>query len=66
VAIITRSVTIRGVGGRAHFYAKSPSFTGKANFITMNANITFDNIEFSGNKTADRNGAGIRMEGSIP
>lgn len=23
---ITRAVTIRGVGGRAHFYAKSPSF----------------------------------------
>lgn len=66
VAIITRSVTIRGVGGRAHFYAKSPSFTGKANFITMNANITFDNLEFSGNKVDDRNGAGIRMEGSIP
>ncbi len=32
----------------------------------MNANITFDNLEFSGNKVDDRNGAGIRMEGSIP
>lgn len=65
-AIIDRSVTIRGVGGRAHFYAKSESFKGKANFITMSSDITFDNVEFSGNKVSDQNGAGIRMEGSIP
>lgn len=65
-AILDRSITIRGVWGKAHFYAKSPSFKGKANFITMSANITFDNVEFSGNKVWDKNGAGIRMEGSIP
>lgn len=62
-AIIDRSVKIVGKNGRAHFYAKSDSFKGKANFITYKADVTFENVEFSGNKVGDRNGAGIRFEG---
>lgn len=63
-AVITKVLTIVGVGGKAHFQAEAPIPNGKAIFVT-NADITLENIEFSNAKVPDRNGAGIRHEGGI-
>ncbi len=54
-------LTIRGVGGRAH--VKDKTCAGKAIWITAGDDITIENIEFSGMRVRDRNGAGIRHEG---
>ena len=54
-------LTIRGVGGRAH--VKDKTCAGKAIWITVGDDITIENIEFSGMRVRDRNGAGIRHEG---
>jgi len=54
-------LTIRGIGGRAH--VKDKTCAGKAIWITAGDDITIENIEFSGMRVRDRNGAGIRHEG---
>src|SRR5690242_10252189 len=56
-------LTIRGRGGRAHLRADGAAAEGKAIWVVKGAQTTIDNIEFSGAKVADRNGAGIRLEG---
>jgi Ca2+-binding RTX toxin-like protein len=58
---ISRDVNIVGVGGMAHFKTTTSIPNGKAIFIT-NADVTFENIEFSGATVRDGNGAGIRYE----
>ena len=55
------NLTIRGVGGRAH--VKDKTCAGKAIWITAGDDITIENIEFSGMRVRDHNGAGIRHEG---
>ncbi len=55
-------LVIRGVGGRAH--VRDKMCAGKAIWITQGRNITIENIEFSGMRVPDRNGAGIRHEGA--
>jgi hypothetical protein len=55
------NLTIRGVGGRAHI--RDETCEGKAIWITKGNNTTIENIEFSGMKVRDKNGAGIRHEG---
>lgn len=57
------NLTIRGVGGMAHLEANGQSAQGKAIWVIQGDNTTLDHIEFSGAKVADRNGAGIRLEG---
>jgi len=58
------NLTIRGVGkGRAKFPAAGKHYGGKAIWVTRGDNITVENIEFSGARVRDRNGAGIRAEG---
>ena len=57
------NLTIRAVGGRAHLDAKGVQVGGKATWIIKGTNILLENIEFSGAKVPDRNGAGIRFEG---
>src|SRR5688572_7765377 len=57
------NLTIRGVGGRAHLAAAGKSSQGKAIWVIAGAGTTVENLEFSGCKVADRNGAGIRQEG---
>lgn len=59
---IAKDLRIVGVGGKAHFTASTQIPNGKAIFITR-ADVTFENIEFSGAKVKDKNGAGIRYEG---
>ena len=59
---ITKDVTIEGIGGVAKFVATVAPPNGKAIMVT-NANVTVRNLEFTGAKVADDNGAGIRYEG---
>lgn len=55
---------IRGVGrGRAKFPAAGKSFGRKAIWVIRGKNVTVENIEFSGARVPDKNGAGIRAEG---
>ena len=59
-----RNLTIRGVGkGRARFPAAGKHYGGKAIWVIRGDNVTVENIEFSGARVRDRNGAGIRAEG---
>lgn len=60
---IQNNLTIRGVHGRAHLPANGQLAQGKAIWVIKGKNTTIENIEFSGAKVPDRNGAGIRQEG---
>ncbi len=53
---------IRGVGGLAHVRDRTTG--GKAIWVIGGNNTTVEWIEFSGATVQDRNGAGIRQEGS--
>ncbi len=57
------NLTIRAVGGRAHVDAAGRNAQGKAIWVIAGANTTVENIELSGCRVPDRNGAGIRQEG---
>ena len=67
ISTINKSnLTIRGVGGRAHLNATGVNISnGKAIFVTTGNDIILQNIEFSGAKVPDENGAGIRHEGGL-
>jgi hypothetical protein len=56
-------LTIRAVGGRAQLRADGGHAEGKAIWVIKGAHTTIENIEFSGAKVPDRNGAAIRLEG---
>ncbi|HVA14175.1 MAG TPA: right-handed parallel beta-helix repeat-containing protein [Stellaceae bacterium] len=58
------NLTIRGVGGRPHLDADGEAAQGKGIWVTAGNNIRIENIEFSGAKVGDNNGAGIRAEGA--
>ncbi len=62
-AITANNLTIRGVGGRAHVDAAGRYAWGKGIWVVAGNNITIENIEFSGAKVPDHNGAGIRLDG---
>jgi hypothetical protein len=57
------NLTIRAVGGRAHINANGVQAAGKGTWIIRGSNTLLENLEFSGAKVPDRNGAGIRLEG---
>jgi pectate lyase len=62
--IRTNNLTIRGVGrGRAKFPAAGKSAGRKGNWVVSGHNVVVENIEFSGARVSDKNGAGIRAEG---
>ncbi len=54
---------IVGVNGRPHLIAEEKYIQGKGIWVLAGNNITVDNIEFSGAKVPDENGAGIRLDG---
>lgn len=57
-------LTIRGVGGgRAKLPANGKDAGGKAIWVVAGSDLTVENIEFSGARVRDRNGAGLRPEG---
>ncbi len=60
----TNHLTIVGVHGRAHLEAAGQSSEGKAIWVIAGNDTTVDNIEFSGARVPDQNGAGIRQEGA--
>src|SRR5678815_5689730 len=56
-------LTLRGRGGRAHLRADGAHAESKGIWVLKGAETTIENLEFSGARVADRNGAGIRLEG---
>lgn len=56
-------LTLRGVGGLAHLKADGAAADGKAIWVIKGSNTRVENIEFSGARVRDKNGAGIRQEG---
>lgn len=64
VAVWTQNgLTIRGIGGRPHIRARGQAAEGKAIWVIKGDNTEINNIEFSGARVSDQNGAGIRLEG---
>jgi hypothetical protein len=57
------NTTIRGVGSRPHLKADGANAQGKAIWVIQGDNTLIENIEFSGAKVPDGNGAAIRQEG---
>lgn len=57
------NLVLRGMGGYAHLQAAGKAAQGKAIWVIRGDNATVENIEFSGAKVSDKNGAGIRAEG---
>jgi hypothetical protein len=58
-----KNLTIRGMGGMAHLQSTELIPNGKAIWIVSGNNTLIENVEFSGARVADTNGAGIRHEG---
>ncbi len=58
-------IVVRGVGGgRAHMRADGAEENGKGTWVLYGRNFTAENIEFSGARVPDQNGAGIRADGA--
>ncbi len=62
-AISQDRLTLRGVGGRPRIDAGGRVAQGKAIWVINGRDITVENIEFTGARCPDKNGAGIRFEG---
>lgn len=60
----TDRLTIAGVHGRAHIDAAGASSQGMAIWVIAGRHTTIDNVELSGARVPDANGAGIRQEGA--
>ncbi|MDP2811890.1 MAG: right-handed parallel beta-helix repeat-containing protein [Rhodocyclaceae bacterium] len=56
------NLVIRGVGGHARLIAAGASAEKKAIWVVRGGSITVENIEFTGARVPDKNGAGIRFE----
>jgi hypothetical protein len=63
VAVFTQDrLTIRATGGRARLAANGANAEGKGIWVVRGGHIVVENIEFTGARVPDRNGAGIRFE----
>ena len=58
------NLVLRGINGRAQLKARGQAAQGKAIWVIKGNNTNIENIEFSGARVPDRNGAGIRLEGT--
>lgn len=64
VCYITKNgLNIKGVNGRPKIDANGAYAAGKGTWVFGGTNNTVDNIEFSGARVPDQNGAGIRLDG---
>ncbi len=71
ITISKNSLTLRGVEGNAHlkwgtgnYLTNTATITNRKGILVVQGNnVTIENLEFSGGKVADQNGAGIRYEG---
>ena len=61
--LIDKNLTFEGDGGRANFRADVPMTKGIFSVKPGVDTTTFDNIGFLGAHNADKNGAGIRLQG---
>ncbi len=57
-------LTLRGVGGQARLRAAGQAAEDKAIWVIRGRNNVVEDVEFSGARVRDRNGAGIRQEGA--
>jgi Ca2+-binding RTX toxin-like protein len=66
-AILNKDLSIVGVGGKAHLKATQSIPNKKAILVVANnADVTLENMEFSGARVSDNNGAGIKLDyGSV-
>lgn len=55
-------LTIRAIGGRARLTATGHIAEDKAIWVIRGGDFKVENIDFSGARSSDRNGAGIRLE----
>lgn len=63
VCVITKNnLVIRGLNGRAKIDAAGRYAAGKGIWVVAGDNTVIENIEFSGARVPDRNGAGIRLD----
>lgn len=63
VAVWTQdNLTIRGVGGSVRLLANGASAEQKAIWVVRGGKVLIENIDFSGTRVPDKNGAGIRFE----
>ena len=63
VAVLTQDrLTLRASHGRVRLIAAGASAEGKGIWVVRGGKITIENIDFSGARVADKNGAGIRLE----
>lgn len=60
----TNGLTLRGVNGRPRIDAAGNSAQGKAIWVISGDDTTVDNVELSGCRVPDANGAGIRQQGA--
>lgn len=58
------NIYIHGVDGLAHMQSQGKAYGGKAIWVIQGNNYVIDHIAFSGCKVPDKNGAGIRQEGT--
>lgn len=58
------NLVLRGTGKYAHLEANGQSSGNKAIWVISGNQVLVENIEFSGCTVADKNGAGIRIEGN--
>lgn len=56
-------LTLRGVGGRPVLDARDQTAEGKATWVIKGDDTVVENVEFTGAKAVDGNGAGLRQEG---
>lgn len=56
-------LTIRGVGGRPRIDAGGTGAAGKATWVIAGRKVLVENVELTGSRVPDKNGAGIRAEG---
>ncbi len=55
-------LTLRASQGRARLVAAGANAEGKAIWVMRGGKVTIENIDFTGARVRDRNGAGIRLE----
>jgi Right handed beta helix region len=58
------NLTLRGVGGAARLRAAGAAAEDRALWVIRGRNTLVEDVEFSGTRVPERNGAGIRQEGA--
>ncbi|MEW6677499.1 MAG: right-handed parallel beta-helix repeat-containing protein [Pseudomonadota bacterium] len=58
------NLLLRGVNGKAHLYSRGVMARNKAIWLIQGNNTVVENIGFHDARVRDRNGAGIRLEGT--